>query len=427
MAAVPIRIDRTRPYDSCIVKAVVSVLLLLVVTAPAAAQEPPLTLEPYRDGTGYLGLRVAGPSGATATLYETTGGAPVALGQAAVPGELRRAVRWRCTGRHRTFHAEARTPTGTALTADAARTTPRCRQRFGLRVRPSRPRTGRPLTILLVDRWRIGGTESRVCIRGPDGRGRCRALRLAEGRTRAAWRFRPGAAGRWQVRVRTPGAPARRAAAFVRPHDGRLSLLATGDSMIQIIDGFLDARLAKAGVAVHSDARISTGITKPFLLNWPLHARGQARQLRPDVSVVFIGANDGYPLRSRSGRRLNCCGRGWVDAYARRASAMMSSYARHGASTVYWATLPAPRRASYRAIYREINAALRKAARRHPGDVHIVPLARRFTPGYRFRQTIRWSGRVVSVRQGDGIHLNATGASIAATMIVRAMRRDGVI
>jgi hypothetical protein len=56
-----------------------------------------------------------------------------------------------------------------------------------------------------------------------------------------------------------------------------------------------------------------------------------------------------------------------------------------------------------------------------------VPLARRFTPGYRFRQTIRWGGRTVSVRQGDGIHLNVTGASIAATMIVRAMRRDGVI
>jgi hypothetical protein len=404
------------------VKAVVPVLLLLVVAAPAAAQEP-LRLEPYRDGTGYLGMRVTGPPGTTATVYETTGGTPVALGRLAVPGELRRAVRWTCTGRHRMFRAV----TAEGLTADATRTTPRCRSRFSLHVRPSRPRAGRPLTILLVDRWRIGGTESRVCARGPEGRGRCRKLKLAEHRMRAAWRIRPGAAGRWSVRVRTPGAPARRVATFVRPRSGRLSLLATGDSMIQIIDGFLDARLSRSGVAVHTDARISTGITKPFLLNWPLHARGQARRLRPDVSVVFLGANDGYPLRSRSGRRVDCCGRGWVAAYARKASAMMSSYARHGGGTVYWATLPAPRKASYRAIYRRINAALRDAARRHPGEVHIVPLARRFTPGYRFRQTIRWGGRTVSVRQGDGIHLNITGASIAATMIVKAMRRDGVI
>jgi len=404
------------------VKAVVPVLLFLALAAPAAAQEP-LRLEPHRDGIGYLGMRLTGPAGATATVYETTGGTPVALGQLAVPGDLRRAARWSCTQRHRTFRAV----TTEGLAADAARTTPRCRSRFSLHVRPSRPRTGRPLTILLVDRWRIGGIRSRACVRGPGGRGRCRWLTLAVGRTRAAWRIRPGAAGRWQVRVRTPGAPTRRRSVFVRPHDGRLKLLATGDSMIQIIDGFLDARLARSRVSVHTDARISTGITKPFLLNWPLHARVQGRRLRPDVSVVFLGANDGYPLRSRSGRRVDCCGRGWVSAYARRASAMMSSYARHGAGTVYWATLPAPRKASYRAIYRRINAALRDAARRHPGEVHIVPLAKRFTPGYRFRQTIRWGGRTVSVRQGDGIHLNVTGASIAATLIVRAMRRDGVI
>ncbi len=33
----------------------------------------------------------------------------------------------------------------------------------------------------------------------------------------------------------------------------------------------------------------------------------------------------------------------------------------------------------------------------------------------------------MSVRQGDGVHLNVAGASIAATLIIKAMRRDGVI
>jgi lysophospholipase L1-like esterase len=430
MAAVPIRTDRTRPYDARIVKVVLVAFLLLAGAAPAAAQEPPLTLEPYRDGMGYLGLHVTGPAGATVTLSETTGGVPAPLGQVALAtgqGELRRAARWRCSVRHRTFHAEARTATGAVVTADAARTTPRCRKRFSLHVRPSHPRAGRPLTVLLVDRWKLGGIRSQACARGPAGRRRCRTIALADGRMRAAWRFRPGLAGRWRIQVRTPGAPTRRDSAFVRPRNGRLSLLATGDSMIQIIDALLGRRLQTTGIAVHSDARISTGITKPFLLDWPLHARVQARQLRPDVTVVFIGANDGFPLRSRSGRRVLCCGRGWAKAYARKASGMMSSYARHGAGTVYWATLPAPRDARFRHIYRAVNAALRDAARRHPGEVHIVPLARRFTPGYRFRQSMRWQGRVVSVRQGDGIHLNVTGASIAATIIVRAMRRDGVI
>jgi hypothetical protein len=415
----------------------VKLLLLALVlfaagpAARAAAQEPPLTLTAEKAAKGYVGLHVTGPQGAQVTLYETTGASPVALGAltlAAGPqADLPRAVRWRCTPRHRTFRAESRTSSGVVQTADAAITTPRCAKRLTLHVRPSRPRAGRPLTVLLVDRWKVGGVAARTCARGPAGRKRCHTIALRDGRTRAAWRFRPGAAGRWRVQARTPGAPTRRDVAFVRPPSGRLSLLATGDSMIQIIDGFLQRRLQSARVGVRSDARISTGISKPFMLNWPLHAHAQARQLRPDVTVVFIGANDGFPLRTRSGHRVACCGPAWTRAYARRASGMMSTYARHGAGTVYWATLPAPRSASFRRVYRAVNAALRDAARRHPGEVHVVPLAHRFTPGFRFRQSIRWDGRLVSVRQSDGVHLNVAGASIAATLIVRAMRRDGVI
>ena len=416
------------------VKPVLLALLCLTVlqAVPAAAQAPPLTLEARADQKGYVGLLVTGPPGASVTMYETVGGVPserladVALA-AETQADVPRAARWRCSPRQRTFRAEARTTAGEVFTADAAITTPRCAKRFTLHVRPSRPRAGRPLTILMVDHWKVGGAKARACLRGPAGRKRCRTLALADDRGRAAWRFRPGIAGRWRVQLRTPGAPTRRGTAQVRPASGRLSLLATGDSMIQIIDGFLASRLQTAAVSVHSDARISTGITKPFMLNWPVHARGQARQLRPNVTVVFLGANDGFPLRTRSGRRVACCGRSWVRAYSRRASAMMSSYARHGAGTVYWATLPAPRSAGFRRVYRAVNAALRDAAGRHPGEVHLVALARRFTPGYRFRQSIRWNGRWVSVRQADGVHLNVAGASIAATMIVRAMRRDGVI
>jgi len=397
-------------------------LFMLVFAANADAQE--LTLDAHRDGTGYIALTINGPQGSTATLTDT--GRP--LGQIALTGApqtIKHAAQWRCT-RHRSFHAEAQTATGT-LIADAAITTPRCAKRFTLKVRPAQPRAGRPLTVLLVDGWKLGGVKSHACAHGPLGRKRCRTLALREHHKRAAWRFRPGLPGNWRIQVRTPHAPTRRDTAHVRPANGHLSLLATGDSMIQIIDGFLAQRLQSDRVGVHSDARISTGISKPFMLNWPFHAREQASHLRPDVTVAFIGANDGFPLRTSSGRRVNCCGNAWISAYARRASGMMASYARRGAGSVYWATLPAPRSASFRRVYRAVNQALRDAARRHPGEVHLIRLASRFTPGFRFRQYIRWHGRYVSVRQPDGVHLNVTGASIAATLIIHAMRRDGVI
>ncbi len=389
-------------------------LFTLLLAARADAQE--LTLEAHRDGTGYIGLTVTGPAGATATLTDT--GQP--LGQVALTGApqtLRRAAQWRCSPRHRTFTVQ----TG-SLTAQAAVTTPKCAGRLTLKVRPAQPRAGRPLTVLLVDRWKLGAIKSHACARGPLDRKRCHTLNLHEHRKRVAWRFRPGVPGTWRIRVRTPSAPTEQDTAHVRPANGHLSLLATGDSMIQIIDGFLAQRLQSDRVTVHSDARISTGISKPFLLNWPFHAKQQARRLRPDVTVVFIGANDGFPLHG-----VKCCARDWIKAYAKRVSGMMASYARRGAGSVYWATLPAPRSASFRRVYRAVNAAIRDAAHRHPGEVHLVGLAGRFTPGFRFRQSIRWHGRYVSVRQADGVHLNVTGASIASAVIVQAMRRDGVL
>ncbi len=105
----------------------------------------------------------------------------------------------------------------------------------------------------------------------------------------------------------------------------------------------------------------------------------------------------------------------------------MRSYARGGRTTVYWLLLPTPRDATFRRVFRGVNAAVRRAARRYPGEVRVLDLRRTFTPGGRFRAAMRWRGRTVTVRQPDGVHLSTTGASIAASLILRAMRRDGAI
>jgi hypothetical protein len=208
----------------------------------------------------------------------------------------------------------------------------------------------------------------------------------------------------------------------------RLRVLATGDSMIQIIDSFLAQRLGALGpVSLKSDAHISTGIAKPWMLDWVRHSRSSARSYRPDATVVMLGANDGYAMPTPSGAQAPCCGQAWVGEYARRARSMMRAYARGGAGRVYWLLLPMPRPRVFRAIFRPVNRALRRAARAYPGVVHLVDLPRTLTPGGRFRQRMRWRGRLVTVRQGDGVHLSVDGASIAATLVIRAMRRAGAV
>jgi len=263
--------------------------------------------------------------------------------------------------------------------------------------RSLRVRAGRRVTWQALIVWRDGGP----CEATP---GRCAQAVPGPG---------PG-----ELRVRGPRRPA-----FVRA--GRLKLLATGDSMIQIIDGFLKQRLERRrSTRVRSDARISTGLSKPFMLDWVKKAREQARSVHPDVTVVFIGANDGFPMKTRTGASVPCCAAAWVREYARRVESMMRSYRRKGRSYVYWMTLPTPRRGDFARIYRAVNKAIKRAAGRVGRGVRVIDLVKVFTPGGRFRQVVRFRGRRVDARQADGVHLSTAGASIAATLLIDRLRVD---
>src|SRR5215217_1463982 len=129
--------------DAPIVLAVLAVLLL---AAPAAAQEP-LVLSATTAERGWVGLTVAAPAGLPVTIAEA--GEPVAsvAGSAALP----HAAQWRCDRRVRRFVATA--ADGRTVTAEAR--TPSCRDRLDVEA-PDRARPGRTVRIAVRDRWRLG-------------------------------------------------------------------------------------------------------------------------------------------------------------------------------------------------------------------------------------------------------------------------------
>jgi hypothetical protein len=137
---------------------------------------------------------------------------------------------------------------------------------------------------------------------------------------------------------------------------------------------------------------------------------------------MFLGANDGFPMAG-----VDCCGMAWIAEYARRARDMMRTYARGGRGRVYWLLLPAARGGLFRETFPAVNAALRLAATGLEDDVRLIELDEVFTPGGRYRKSMRIDGKRVRVRQSDGVHLNTTGADLAARLVVRAIKRDRML
>jgi len=203
------------------------------------------------------------------------------------------------------------------------------------------------------------------------------------------------------------------------------TVLVTGDSLSQP----LDAKVARAfsrgatGVSVVRDARLGTGISQSDLVDWGRLSVTQVRKRRPDAVVVFLGANEGFPLKSGA-RTAECCGPDWAAAYAYRVRRVMSAYRQGGAARVYWLNLPAPRDRARQRISRAVNAAIAVAAEPYRAQVRVLDLAALFTPGGRYRDAMDVGGRQRIVREADGIHLNDEGAAVALGPVLAALRAD---
>ena len=143
---------------------------------------------------------------------------------------------------------------------------------------------------------------------------------------------------------------------------------------------------------------------------------------------MFIGAGDTEPLTSASGPRVACCRRAWIDAYADRVERMMRTYMRSKRRPVYWLTLPAARQPERRDAVpgdqlRDRAGSPQGRRKDARGRHGAGALAEQRVPP---QACATAAGRVV-VRDRDGVHLTTAGARIARDLVVRAMRRDGVL
>ena len=83
-----------------------------------------------------------------------------------------------------------------------------------------------------------------------------------------------------------------------------IALLVTGDSMSQPLDAELARRIARSadGVKTVRDPRIGTALSQSEIVDWGKLSAVQVKRDKPNAVVVFIGANEGFPMRS-GGRR----------------------------------------------------------------------------------------------------------------------------
>ena len=400
------------------------------VPAGGRAASAGLALTAEMSRTGYVEATVSGPPGTVVQLGEQVGGSVTPLttvtlgpsGSASVPA----ALTWRCDRRQRELIATTVAPAPSAQ-ATATVTTPACSRRLSAHISQS-PRAGpRGLDVRVQDRWGLGALGFSICMTPPGGRVACGRYQLAAGQTQRLVTVAAPRPGGWEVGVSIPDGAVTRRRVWIAPVNGAIRLLAAGDSEMQEVDDFMRSDLSGDHVQVTEDARISTGLTNSFFFNWPAHARRQAASLRPDVTVMFMGGNEGFAVRDPRGRLILCCGGDWDAGYALLVEQMMRIYLRAQAGRVYWFLLPTPRQANFQHTFDAVNAGIRIAARRFPGRVGLIDANAFFTPGDRYRDYMVYRGHGFVIHYSDGVHLSTPANAIAASMVVARLRADHVI
>lgn len=208
------------------------------------------------------------------------------------------------------------------------------------------------------------------------------------------------------------------------PKQALHTVLVTGDSMSEPLDSDLAQNLDPKGVHVVQDPHIGTGISQTELLDWGKEAAAQVEQDHPDAVVMFIGANDGFPMAGPGGVQVQCCSAEWAAIYAQRARSMMDTYRQNGVARVYWLTLPAPRDPARQKISRVVDYAVTVAAQPWADQVRMLDMVPVFTPGFVYRDAMTVGGQATIVRQADGIHLNDAGSQLAANIVEAAIAKD---
>jgi lysophospholipase L1-like esterase len=200
-------------------------------------------------------------------------------------------------------------------------------------------------------------------------------------------------------------------------------LLVTGDSLSTPIDIEIARKLADqgAGVQVIRDPHLATGISNTGLVDWGQLSSTQASEDDPDAVVLYIGANEGYPMPGPNGQQVSCCGPAWEAIFESRVGQMMDNYLNGGVQRIYWLTVPTQRDPARKPIADDVNEAIRQAAAQRGAAVRVVDLIPTFTPGDRYRDSIDIEGKQTIVRESDGIHLNEEGSSVAADLVLQAI------
>jgi hypothetical protein len=191
--------------------------------------------------------------------------------------------------------------------------------------------------------------------------------------------------------------------------DDPLRVWVGGDSLAGSLGPALGEIVGATGVVQpYFDSRVSSGLSNPGFFDWPDHAKSEVARLEPEIVVFIIGTND-YSTPTSDDT--------WKAEYAKRVEEMLAVLGGDG-RTVYWVGAPSLKDDRMDAGAVAVSEAAAGVVAKH-ADAEYVDAHKLFTDsdGKYAQNLTDATGKLVTMRAGDGVHLTVAGGEYLARAV----------
>ncbi len=184
-------------------------------------------------------------------------------------------------------------------------------------------------------------------------------------------------------------------------------IMLMGDSMMQsLAPQTYNSFINRKGLHFICSARFSTGLSDPNYFDWPKSMLRTMEQKRPNLVVIFIGANDGVPIAEGKKVLYPGTSAAWKTAYAEKIKQVMDIAGQFGCQVI-WIGLP-PMGPRYRSMQFVIDTQREYCRENGITFLDTNPFMGN-SEGKFIAYTTNASGKTVRIRMKDQCHLTDEG------------------
>lgn len=208
-------------------------------------------------------------------------------------------------------------------------------------------------------------------------------------------------------------------------HDKKRVLAIGSSSMKGYIGRMIEESLQANGFEARRETKGSSSLSRPDFFDWPAKARSAYEKFSPHATIVLFGGNDAQGIRMPEGQRpkwIRWHEPGWKEEYGRRVVELANLLAPNFEAIV-WLGMPPVRSPKLNGRIAAINRVMKNALEGRP-NAEFFDLKRVLAaPDGSYADSIKRGSKLVKVREPDGVHINITGAKLAARRITPVVQK----